>query len=65
MAKSKKNLIITYLKRHRKPISIYRLSKEVGATYPTTYKWVQILHLQGLIEVREIGGVKLVNWRRK
>ncbi len=52
--KSKKEAIVEYLKRRKKPATIEEISKRVGTTYQTTRRYLYMLQKEG--KVKKVNG---------
>jgi Mn-dependent DtxR family transcriptional regulator len=55
-----KNKILNFLKSHKQKFSITQISKELGISYSTTLKWVEVLIVEGSIKVEDWGNLKLI-----
>ncbi len=66
MAEEIKEKIVKFLADHaEKEFSILKLKEEVGHTYPSVSKWVEVLAAEERIIVRDFGNIKLVSYNKK
>lgn len=63
--KSKKQQIIDYLQEQKGEAYINQIAKDIGTTNVTVWRWVNIMSLEGLINVRPFGQMKMVSLVRK
>lgn len=54
-------IIVGYLKKHKKKISILQISKKVDLSYATVSKYILLLELKKDIIVQDFGNVKFVS----
>ena len=53
-------IIMDYLKKHKKRLSIKKLSENIEISYPSTLKYIETLKLKGKITIVDFGNVRLV-----
>lgn len=53
-------IILEYLNKSKKSMSIRKLSKKINLSYPTALKYIGTLELKERITIRNMGNVKLV-----
>jgi len=63
MWKSKLPIIIDYLKNKNDWVYPYQIVNDLKVSSATVYKWLEILKERNIIEIKQIGKVKLVRFK--
>lgn len=58
-------IILDYLNKVKKEISMLKLSKNIGKSYPTIMKYIGTLELKNKVKVTDFGNKKMVNIKCK
>ncbi len=56
----KKETIFEFLNNQKEKLSVREISKRTRISYPCVSKWVEVLKVEGRIEIEDYGNIKLV-----